>query len=84
MAATPSTNGSTAGQETFEGLGPPAKITIVGVAEAFGEGSLPELDLGVTVRLQVQGHVVLEGRESLEEKGARRVFKIRADLIEFE
>ena len=67
-------------QETLDGLGPPAKLTIVGVAAAFGDDI--DLDLGEVVTLTVKGHVTLVGRESLEEKGVRPVVKIRADLIE--
>lgn len=68
-------------QDALPGMGPPAKMTIVGVATAFEETDL-DLTLGETVTLTVKGHVVLTGRESLEDKGVRPVFKIRADLIE--
>lgn len=69
-------------QETLNGLGPPAKLTIVGIAGAFEDDI--NLALGETVTLTVKGHVTLVGRESLEEKGVRPVFKIRADLIELQ
>jgi hypothetical protein len=68
-------------QQTLDGLGPPAKLTIVGVAGAFDNDI--DLALGETVTLTVKGHVTLVGRESLETKGVRRVVKIRCDLIEF-
>jgi hypothetical protein len=65
-------------QEPLDGLDADTRITILGARFDTNDN----LALGESVTLTVKGHVVLTGREAVEDTGTRGVVKIRADIIE--
>ncbi|HSS11654.1 MAG TPA: hypothetical protein VLL25_17340 [Acidimicrobiales bacterium] len=65
-------------QQPLDGLDADVRITILGARFDTAD----TLELGETVTLTVKGHVVMTGREALEDEGVRGVVKIRADVIE--
>lgn len=69
-------------QGSLDGIDPPelVRLTILG---ARFDGNIDDLELGDAVTVTVKAHVILTGRETVENDGTtRRVVKVRAGLIE--